>query len=62
MLTYSSSFKAKPKTGSELATHYATHVPNEQPRKTINVSNVPQKVTHLGIQEKTYRKVITEAN
>lgn len=46
MLTYSSSFKAKPKTGSELTAHYVSTLPNEAVRRTINNSNLPQKVNH----------------
>ncbi len=46
MLTYSSSFKAKPKTGSELASHYVSTLPNEAARRTINNPNLPQKVNN----------------
>lgn len=43
MLTYSSSFKTKPKLGIEL-THFTTNPAPEQPRKTINHANLPNKV------------------
>lgn len=57
MLTYSSSYKAKPKVGSEL-THFTTTQQAEQPRKTINNTNAPNKVRLSSFRKKLIVKLI----
>jgi hypothetical protein len=57
MLTYSSSFKVKPKTGVELAAQYSSTLPNEAVRKTINNTNMPPKVHITPFRKKHIAKL-----